>query len=246
MPIAYNKSSKPNRVIEYIVIHDTGNRGKGANVDSHFNYFNGANRDASADFFVDDHKIGQLNPDLRNYYMWHCGDGHGNYGITNANSIGIEICINSDGNYAQAVSNAVELAVYLLKMFGLGMDRLKRHYDASRKNCPQSMNNNGDWSAWTNFKNQVATLNTNIEEEKKVKYLVVYNNYVDKRNAERLAEYLQCPTLDASQVPNFDYSCVTEPIGVGGGAFNPAVKTVLKGTDRDDTTIAVLKYIKKI
>lgn len=238
MPIAYNYSELAGRTISYIVVHDTGNTSAGAGVDGHFAYFNGADRQSSADFFVDDHKIGQFNPDLKNCYCWHCGDGHGAYGITNANSIGVECCVNSDGNYGQAVQNTVELVQYLMKIFCIDINHVVRHYDASRKNCPASMSAN-NWAKWIEFKNKLV-------EVKKVKNLVVYNNYIDKRGAERLAEYLQCPVMDTSQVANFDYSCIQNPIGVGGGTFNPAVKTVVKGTDRDDTTIAVLKYIGKL
>ena len=52
--IKYNKTAAKGRKIKYIVIHDTGNKGKGAGVDSHFNFFNGGDRQSSADFFVDD------------------------------------------------------------------------------------------------------------------------------------------------------------------------------------------------
>ncbi|HID0815689.1 TPA: peptidoglycan recognition protein family protein [Clostridium botulinum] len=328
MPIRYNFSKSAGRTISYIVVHDTGNSGKGAGVDNHFTFFNGADRQSSADFFVDDRKIGQFNPDLKNYYMWHCGDGGGAYGITNRNSIGVEICINSDSNYNQAVNNAVELVQYLMRTFNIPASKVVRHYDASRKNCPASMSGS-NWARWYEFKSRLgdstgttpslllkgstgsavtdlqnklnslgyncgvadgifgtntynavvafqkdkklgvdgivgtqtmnainsAVANKNKpapekpeagKEGKKVKYLVIYNNYVDKREAERLAEYLQCPTLDGDQIKKYDYSAVEIPIGVGGGNFDPAVKTILKGYDRDDTAIAVLKYIGKL
>lgn len=238
MPIKFNYSNSANRIIKYIVVHDTGNTDIKANVDSHFAYFNGADRQSSADFFVDDSKIGQFNPDIKNCYTWHCGDGRGQYSITNANSIGVECCVNSDGNYEQALKNTIELVQYLMKTFNIDIDHVVRHYDASRKNCPSSMSAN-NWTRWTEFKNKLV-------EVKKVKNLVVYNNYIDKRGAERLAEYLQCPVMDASQVTSFDYNCAENIIGVGGGTFNSAVKVVLKGSDRDDTTIAVLQYIKKL
>lgn len=334
MPIRYNFSKSAGRTISYIVVHDTGNSGKGAGVDNHFSFFNGADRQSSADFFVDDHKIGQFNPDLKNCYMWHCGDGGGAYGITNRNSIGVEICINSDSNYNQAVNNAVELVQYLMRTFNIPASKVVRHYDASRKNCPASMSGSS-WSKWNSFKSRlggstgtstsnnatislmlkgstgssvvdlqrklnslgyncgvvdgifgtntynavvafqkanklgvdgivgIQTMNTiNFaitsknktapvksgadKEGKRVKYLVIYNNYVDKRVAERLAEHLQCPTLDGGQITKYDYSTVEIPIGVGGGTFAPDVKTILKGYDRDDTDIAVLKYIGKL
>ena len=110
--IAYNRAKRTQRP-QYIVIHDTGNTGKGANAESHFRYFNGGNRNASADFFVDDTQVLQVN-DYMTYYTWHCGDGKGRYGITNSNSLGIEICINSDGDYNTAFDNAVWLTKQLM------------------------------------------------------------------------------------------------------------------------------------
>ena len=40
--IAYNRTPRTQKPV-YIVIHDTGNTGKGANAKAHFNYFNGGN-----------------------------------------------------------------------------------------------------------------------------------------------------------------------------------------------------------
>ena len=147
--IAYN-ISKRSSAIKYIVIHDTGNKGKGANASSHFNYFNGGDRQSSADFFVDDKEILQIN-DYEKYYTYHCGDGKGKYGITNSNSIGIEICVNADGDYQKAYKNAIELTKYLMKELNIPITRVIRHFDASRKNCPASMSSN-DWELWHNFK----------------------------------------------------------------------------------------------
>lgn len=149
--IKYNYSNRNGTPIKFIVIHDTGNRSAGSNAQMHFTYFNGGNRNASADFFVDDHSIWQVN-DYKIYNTWQCGDGNGAYGITNKNSIGIEMCINSDGNFSQTLKNTIDLTVYLMKDLGIPLDRVVRHYDASRKNCPQNLNYNG-WAGWTNFKN---------------------------------------------------------------------------------------------
>ena len=147
--IAYNKSNRT-QTIQYIIIHDTGNTGKGANAESHYNYFNGGDRQSSADFFVDNLQILQVN-DYKKYYTWHCGDGGGKYGITNNNSIGIELCINSDGNYTEAWNKAVELTRHLMCELNIPADRVVRHYDASHKNCPASMSANG-WAKWNEFK----------------------------------------------------------------------------------------------
>lgn len=156
--IKYNFSSRNGKKIEYIVIHDTGNTGKGANADAHFNYFNGGNRNASAHYFVDDKKILQVVEDTN--VSWHCGDGQGKFGITNQNSIGIEICVNADGNYDKAVANAIELTKYLMKKYNIPLERLVRHFDASRKLCPASMSTN-NWQKWQWFKEQLTRLANN-------------------------------------------------------------------------------------
>ena len=160
--IAYNKTKRLVKP-KYIVVHDTGNKGKGANALANFNYFNSGNRGASADFFVDDSCCYQVNNYLK-YYTWHCGDGKGKYGITNSNSIGIEICVNNDGNYAAAVSNAVAVCRDLMAATGIDINHVVRHYDASRKCCPASMSND-NWKAWADFKRRLGG-NTVKQEEK--------------------------------------------------------------------------------
>lgn len=145
--INYNATPISNRVIEYIVIHDTGNKNKGANAEMHYRYFNGGNRNASADFFVDDTQVLKTN-DYTKKYTWHVGDGKGQYGITNKNSIGIEMCVNPDGDFQKVLTATIELTKELKKEFPTA--KVVRHYDASKKNCPASLNNN-DWQGWTEF-----------------------------------------------------------------------------------------------
>ncbi len=150
--IAYNRKARTGTIL-YIVIHDTGNKSNGADADAHFNYFNGGNRNSSADFFVDDTKVLQVN-DYMKYYTWQVGDGKGKYGITNQNSVGIEICVNADGDYDKAFSNTVELTKYLMKELNIPAERVVRHYDASRKNCPVSMADD-EWAKWKEFKEKI-------------------------------------------------------------------------------------------
>ena len=175
--IAYNRVSRSGR-IRYIVIHDTGNKAKGANADAHFNYFNGGNRNASEDFFVDDKKILQVN-DYTKYYTWHVGDGKGKYGITNANSVGIEICVNADGNYDAAYLKAVELTKYLMGVLGIDDSHVVRHYDASRKNCPASMSESG-WALWEKFKRLIKEEETMAE----CKFTDISGHYGEKQIRE--------------------------------------------------------------
>lgn len=197
--IAYNRSNRGNTKIKYIVIHDTGNTKVGANAFSHYKYFNSGDHSSSADFFVDDTQILCTN-DYHKFYTWHCGDGKGKYGITNRNSIGIEICVNSDGDRQKAVENALVLVRELMKELDVPIERVVRHYDASRKNCPASMSKD-NWAEWYDFKKRIniqeALTMSQYEEltllikdlSKKVKEPIIYN-HVD----ESMPEYAK-PTI---------------------------------------------------
>ena len=205
--MAYNCSHRVTD-IAYIVIHDTGNTDRGADANRRFNYFNGGDRGSSADIFVDDHSAWIVNDYIKNY-AWHCGDGHGKYGITNGNSVGVEMCINRDGNYGRAFSNTQEIVKMLMDELKIDPDHVVRHYDASRKNCPASMSANG-WAKWKEFKeklksedltmSQYEELNQKIdrltdavnriaEEAAPVVHPMIYN-YID----ENMPEYAR-PTI---------------------------------------------------
>ncbi|WP_420829929.1 N-acetylmuramoyl-L-alanine amidase family protein [Nosocomiicoccus ampullae] len=87
---------------------------------------------------MDDKEAVQLIPFNRN--AWHAGDGNG---AGNRQSIGIEICYSIDNGYSgtksarykKAEDNAALYIAHVLKQYGWGIDRLKRHYDWSRKDC---------------------------------------------------------------------------------------------------------------
>ena len=181
--IRYNCSARTG-VIKYIVIHDTGNTGAGADAKSHFQYFNGGNRGSSADIFVDDTSAWYVN-DYTEYYSWHCGDGRGKYGITNQNSVGVEMCVNADGDYEAAMRNTAEVVRELMQALNIPQGRVVRHYDASRKNCPKSMMGD-DWKLWNRFKQELTKeeLTMNQYEELKAKIDKLENpmiyNYIDE------------------------------------------------------------------
>lgn len=138
---------------KYIVWHDTGVKGQTAAGNA--NYFRSVDRQSSAHYFIDKNAIVEVvDPNL---VAWHCGDGAGKYGITNANSIGIELCAEADGTiHAQTIANAIWLGKKLMKDFGISYNNNVRHYDASRKNCPQYLNTDGKWTKWYEFKAQLA------------------------------------------------------------------------------------------
>jgi N-acetylmuramoyl-L-alanine amidase cwlH len=133
----------------FIVVHDTGNTNVGADAINHYKYFNGENRNASAHYFVDDKRIVETVETTN--VSWHCGDGHGKYGITNNNSIGVEICVNSDGDYEKALENARKVIRFLMDFYNIPINKVVRHFDASHKICPRSMSAN-NWEKWWKFK----------------------------------------------------------------------------------------------
>ena len=134
---------------DYIVIHDTDNQDSGSNALANRNYFNNPVNEASAHYIVDNKTIIQAVEERHG--AWHVGDGAGRYGINNRNSIGIEICVNKGGDYPTALKNAQSLVVSLLLKYNLKPNIVVRHYDASKKNCPASMNLDKKWTAWTKF-----------------------------------------------------------------------------------------------
>ena len=166
----YNYSSRNGNSIKYIVLHYTGNKGDTAknNVD----YFAGGDRNASAHYFVDDNSIWQSVDDYNS--AWAVGDGKGAYGITNQNSISIEMCCNSSGVISEKTeTNALELVKYLMSKYNISISNIVRHYDASRKICPNWSADN--WSRWITFKNK---LNETVE----IKEEMNYSMYVFSKN----------------------------------------------------------------
>ena len=151
---------------------------------------------------MDDTQVLCVN-DYYKFYTWHCGDGHGKYGITNRNSVGIEFCINVDSDRDKTLERAAQLVRELMQELNIPIERVVRHYDASRKNCPQSMSGNG-WTQWYEFKeklkgedltmaqyeelkNEITQLTETVKvlatELSNLKHPMIYN-YIDKNMPE--------------------------------------------------------------
>lgn len=157
MPIRYNfQKGRAGNSIDFIIVHDTQNFSNGADALAHFKYFNSRYVGASAHYFVDDKQIIQIIGDSNT--AWAIGDnqGHGRAlnGAKNRNSISVEICVNKDGNYEQAVVNAIELVKNLMKKFQIPHRMVQRHYDVSRKRCAGTMISN-NWGKWRQFKDEL-------------------------------------------------------------------------------------------
>ncbi len=141
---------------KYITIHETDNYNKGADAKCHAKAQHDGNfRDMSVHYYCGSDGIYQAAE--HTCKCWHVGRTYvstpNNPDCTNNNSIGIEICVNSDGNYTVARQNAIDLVKYLIATTGIPADRVIRHYDAKGKHCPRKMLDTP--SLWTDFKNQI-------------------------------------------------------------------------------------------
>lgn len=155
----YNRQTRT-EAVRYVVVHYTGS-GTSAPGSAAANcaYFAGGNRNASAHYFVDDGTICEY-ADPAVYATWHCGDGKGRYGITNANSVGIEVCRNGNQPYTDAeVKRLAWLVGQLMDRFDVPPERVVRHYDASRKACPfyYTPSGSGGDAAWAELHERIVS-----------------------------------------------------------------------------------------
>lgn len=111
-------------------------------------------RDASWHYQVDEGIIYQSFPDTAG--CWHAGGTHPTslHPHCNSSSIGIEMCINADGNYDGSMHHDTKLVANLCYKYNLNVDNIKRHYDMSGKECPAYMIRTSRWNQfleWTNI-----------------------------------------------------------------------------------------------
>lgn len=137
-----NRPGKTNPM-QYITIHETGNTSKGAGAKAHASYLRNLRDKVSWHYTVDSQVIYQHLPD--NETAYHAGDGADGPG--NAKSIGIEICVNADGDFDQAVRNAAQLCRKLMAEHGISQANIKQHHDWARKDCPRNLRRSG----WDDF-----------------------------------------------------------------------------------------------
>lgn len=134
LEIGSKARSGTKRKIKYIVIHETENTARGAGAKNHSEYLrkNSTKSSTSWHYTVDDKEIYHHIPD--NEIAYHAGTKIGNlYGI------GVELCVNSDGNFDKTFNNATKLVAYLLKEYELTTDDIKTHHDFSSKDCPHNI-----------------------------------------------------------------------------------------------------------
>lgn len=140
--------------ISWICLHFTS--GNGDTAQNNADYFareGGLN--ASAHYFVDTERIVQSVKDGDT--AWHCGrERGGSYynDCRNANSIGIEMCsVIRNGVYVipeATMKRAAKLTRELMAKYHIPVSRVCRHYDVTRKNCPEPWIRNPQ--LWEKFK----------------------------------------------------------------------------------------------
>ncbi len=130
--------------ILWIVVHESGMPLAGQNAELlakiQYNRAHGlsAYSPASWHYQVDETGIYQSFDD--NVYCWHAGGDYGKWlPYRNQNSIGIEMCINQDGNYDGSMAHDAKLVASLMHKYNLTLDNVVRHHDTSGKECPSYM-----------------------------------------------------------------------------------------------------------
>lgn len=189
---------------KYIVIHDVGVPGQTAynNIQYFYNVFRGA----SAHYFVDKANVWRsVNDDN---IAWHVGDGKSKYGITNSNSIGIEMIVEKGGFiHEQTKQLTKQLVKKLQKKYNIPDKNIVRHYDASRKNCPQFMNKDKKWTEWNEFYKYL----TSAEHPQKGddETLKFTDSYLEKQARERIKSAVDGKTIDGKWLKAFDNKTLT-------------------------------------
>lgn len=157
-----NRISKGTNSIKYITIHETANTGRGANAQAHANLqSNGNSREASWHYSVDDKQVIQSFKDTA--ICWHAGKG-------NSQSIGIEICVNSDGDFNKAVDSTVALVRLLMARHKLDASKVVQHNYWTGKDCPHYLRSGKKGVNWNQFKEKLkgdVTVATNYEKNAK-------------------------------------------------------------------------------
>ncbi|MFL8713045.1 N-acetylmuramoyl-L-alanine amidase family protein [Clostridioides sp. GD02377] len=218
---------------KFIVIHETDNESKGADAKRHAQALNNGNLEASVHYYVDDKVIYQTLDHKDG--AWAVGKSYGTAlvaGVTNYNSINIEICVNKDGNYTKARQNAIGLTKKLMKDLNISADKVIRHYDAKKKYCPRKMLDSP--SLWDDFKKQIRN---NVEVGKMYKHTIVYSGD-DKVSADILGLYYKRAKESYLAVDIKDYKPhQTQNLYVIGGVTCNKMKELSKTTGEKFTEI---------
>lgn len=145
----------------YLTIHQTGNTDPGSNAMAHHRLQARSGVGYGWHWQVDDEMAIQTHD--HSFKIWNAGDGRGK---GNTESISIEICVNSDGDYNQAVENGAKLAAMILKEENIDISKMVQHNYWSGKNCPEQIRAGKNGITWADFVNKVKNY---LEDDEEVK-----------------------------------------------------------------------------
>lgn len=158
--ISNNQGQADTCTPKYIVIHDTGNTNVTANAINHYKWINNNNDlGRSAHIFVDDERAIQIIP--FNHMSYHTGalykDKVDVPDCRNHNSIGIEFCVNQDGDLNKTLNHLADVVYQVQREFNIPMENIITHYMSSGKQCPSTFMKNP--VLWNNLKSKIACMN---------------------------------------------------------------------------------------
>ena len=177
--IPVGNKNRPGRVnpIQFIAVHDTGNYDKGADAKAHAEYLKNPKTKESWHFTVDDKSIYQHLPVGED--ALHAGDGAGS---GNRQSLGVEICVNSDGDLKKATDNTVELIALLCKNAGLTINEVYQHNAFNGKNCPAEIRkgNPYNWDVFiSKIKSRMYELSNIVVDNNKLEFMEVTQTVIN-------------------------------------------------------------------
>lgn len=159
---------------EFIIVHNTANK---ASAMSEVSYMIGNNNKVSYHAAVDNYRIVEAVPFNRN--TWNAGDGRNGQG--NRKGIAIEICYSTGDSeiFADSEKLAAEYIAYLLKEYGWGIDKVKKHQDFANKYCPHKTLDLG-WDRFLNliksYLNEETEINNDVDNDGSDVEMKTYQN----------------------------------------------------------------------
>lgn len=145
-PFSYGKKNPK----KYITVHQTGNTRAGADADAHARLQKNKTSGTAWHYTVDDKE--SIQSFDHKFQLWAAGDGRGK---GNTESIHVEICVNSDGDYKKAVENGAQTVANIMKKEGISIANVKQHNFWSGKNCPEQIRAGKNGITWNDFMKMV-------------------------------------------------------------------------------------------
>jgi N-acetylmuramoyl-L-alanine amidase len=238
--LKYNRSYKPLSP-QGVVVHSTAT--PGATAQQEYMYFNSGYKGASAHYFVDWIEILRVIPE--NEIAWHAGR------TANSRFLAVEAWGPSGyapKHFALVWTNLINLLVDICTRYNWTSEQIWSHkgvselwHETDHVDPYPYFNKYG--KTWQNLLDAV---DLRLKGgTRKVKNLVVYQGEADKRAAEYLADYLQCPICHMNNLTDETLQAVENVYQVGG-SLRIQKATLIAGSDRFDTLKEVLKKIGRV